>query len=100
MTPSADHPRCTILIHFSNSQVSIEQAPSPVFFVEAPGRPVFLFPRIKRDPLRIRGDGAPGGAAVVGSISASPCGNAEAPPGAPPEHLSMPGLICGRLLPF
>src|SRR4029079_5793756 len=51
------------------------QAPSPVFFVEAPGRPVFLFPRIKRDPLRIRGDGAPGGAAVVGSRSASPCGN-------------------------
>src|SRR4029078_4041708 len=31
-------------IHFSNSQVSIEQAPSPVFFVEAPGRPVFLIP--------------------------------------------------------
>jgi len=30
-----------LLIHFSNSQVSIEQAPSPVFFVEAPGRPVF-----------------------------------------------------------
>jgi hypothetical protein len=41
MTPSADHPRCTILIHFSNSQVSIEQALSPVFFSEAPGRPVF-----------------------------------------------------------
>ena len=44
MTPSADHPRCTILIHFSNSQVSIEQAPSPVFFIEAPGRPVFFSP--------------------------------------------------------
>ena len=26
------------------------QAPSPVFVVEAPGRPVFFFPRIKRDP--------------------------------------------------
>ena len=35
----------------------------------------------------MRGDGAPGGAAVVGSISASPCEDAEAPPGAPPEHL-------------
>jgi hypothetical protein len=31
------------------------------------------------------------------SMSAPPCEDAEAPPGAPPEHLSMPGLICGRL---
>ena len=93
-----------ILIHLSNSPAKKRraglarfapgQAPSPVFFIEAPGRPVFP------SPLRMRGDGAPGGAAVVGSISASPCGDAEAPPGAPPEHLSMPGLICGRLLPL
>ena len=54
-------------------------------FFAAPGRPVFFL------PLRMRGDGAPGGAAVVGSISASPCGDAEAPPGAPPEHLQCPG---------
>ena len=62
-----------------------------------PGQARLLFVSL---PLRMRGDGAPGGAAVVGSRSASPCGNAEAPPGAPPEHLSMPGLICGRLLPL
>ena len=31
-------------IHFSNSQFSRRRAPSPVFFVEAPGRPVFLPP--------------------------------------------------------
>ena len=43
MTPSADHPRCTILIHFSNSQVSIEQALSPCFFA-APGTPSSFFP--------------------------------------------------------
>ena len=46
-------------------------------------------------PLQMRGDGAPGGRSS--SVSAPPCEDAEAPPGAPPEHLSMPGLICGRL---
>src|SRR5689334_7498329 len=30
------------------------------------------------------------------SVSASPCEDAEAPPGAPPGHLAMPGLSCGR----
>jgi hypothetical protein len=28
-------------IHFSNSQFFRRRAPSPVFFIEAPGRPVF-----------------------------------------------------------
>src|SRR5262249_29409113 len=45
----------------------------------------------------MRGDGAPGGAAVVGSRSAPPCEDAEAPPGAPPGHLSTSRVICGRL---
>src|SRR6188508_278421 len=70
------------------------QAPSPVFFIEAPGRPVFFL------ALRMRGDGAPGGAAVVGSRSASPCGNAEAPPGAPPEHVQCPGSFAAVFFRF
>src|SRR4249920_3603367 len=39
-----------LLIHFSN-----RQAPSPVFFIEAPGRPVFLFPRIRGIPSGCEG---------------------------------------------
>ena len=31
------------------------------------------------------------------SMSAPSCEDAEAPPGAPPGHRAMPGLICGRL---
>jgi hypothetical protein len=53
------------------------QAPSPVFFVEAPGRPVFI-------PLRCEGDGAPGGA----TISPTPCGAARALRG----HVRHPAL--------
>ena len=65
-------------------------APLPVFFIEAPGRPVFLSPPDTRG-WRARGR------CRSSSMSAPPCEDAEAPPGAPPEHLSMPGLICGRL---
>ncbi len=72
-------------IHFSNSQFSRRRAPSPVFFVEAPGRPVFP------SPLRIRGDGAPGGAAVVGSISASPCEMRKRLPARHPNIFQCPG---------
>jgi hypothetical protein len=38
-------------------------------------------------PLRIRGDGAPGGTAVVVEVAASPLEDAEAPPGAPPGQV-------------
>src|SRR5262249_46257857 len=71
--------------------VDLAKLPRPVSFS--------LRGRVRRlSPLRMRGDGAPGGAAVVGSVSAPPCEDAEAPPGAPPEQFfSLPGLICGRL---
>src|SRR4029079_9886129 len=97
MTPSADHPRCTILIHFSNSQVSIEQAPSPVFFVEAPGRPVFsssLFPS-GRERMARQG-------AQTLSVK-DPHLLAEMRKRLPARHpniFEMSGLICGRLLPL
>jgi hypothetical protein len=51
-------------------------APPPVFFVEAPGRPVVP----QSFPLRMRGDGAPGGAAVDRfniRISLRRCGSAS-----------------------
>ena len=70
------------------------QASAIALFLCGAGYAVFFL------PLRIRGDGAPGGAAVVGSRSASPCGNAEAPPGAPPEHVQCPGSFAAVFFRF
>jgi hypothetical protein len=57
-------------------RASAGKAPPPVFFVEAPGRPVVP----QSFPLRMRGDGAPGGAAVDRfniRISLRRCGSAS-----------------------
>ena len=69
------------------------RAPSPVFFARPRAGPSSFL------PSGYEGDGAPGGAAVVGSISASPSKMRKRLPARRPNSL-MPGLICGRLLPF
>ena len=70
------------------------RAPSPVFFIEAPGRPVFLLPSGYE------------GMARQGALPSSvqyPHLLAEMRKRLPARHpniFEMPGLICGRLLPF
>ena len=70
------------------------QAPSPVFFIEAPGRPVFLLPSGYE------------GMARQGALPSSvqdPHLLAEMRKRLPARHpniFEMSGLICGRLLPL
>jgi hypothetical protein len=101
------------LIHLSNSPsqrrarpaclgIAPRQASSPVFFVEAPGRPVFFGPLEtggpgESTPARCEGDGAPSDATLSSLVPALPRENAGAPLGAPPRQASRrSGLICGR----
>ncbi len=70
---------------------SNRHAPSPVLFVEAPGKPVFpCFPR-KRE-----GDGAPGGATIV-LVMPHSLSKMRTPPGAPSRASSLQrrAALCG-----
>jgi hypothetical protein len=93
------------LIHISNSQfqtaksfkqpsLSNKRASSPVFFGEAPGRPVF-----PSSPLKEEGDGAPRGATIVLCVPAFPLGNTGRRSARHPDKLAPSGLICGVFLP-
>ena len=74
---------------FSNSQVfQNSHASSPVFFGEAPGRPVFPL-----SPLKDEGDGAPRGATIVLCVPAFPLGNTGRRSARHPTSLRSPGLF-------
>ena len=78
-------------IHFSNSQAS-----SPVLFVEAPGRPVFLL--FVCSPRQSEGDGAPSGATIVIVCPRSLARPRGAARRATQTSLRSPGLFAGVFL--
>ena len=88
--------------HFKKIRKTIRQiqAPSPVFFIAAPGRPVFCFPPDKRDPPEYEGMARQ--VALPSSLStripSRECGSASRR--ATRTGFHCPGSFAGRLRPF
>ena len=77
----------------ANQTANQHPASSPVFFGEAPGRPVF--PCL---PSKNEGDGAPRGATIFLDVPAFPLGNTGRRSARHPDKLAQSGLICGVFL--